>query len=114
MLGILDEIHQAEIAKNLGYQFVFLAEKIKDGYQIFFNLVKCTWKKTGIARNIILNLFSKLRPYVNANKKKSKHRISTLQTIDKHWGRAYYKWFFQIDEIICSDKFFYHFGIVMW
>lgn len=42
MLGIANEIYQAKVAENLCYQFVFLAKKMEDRYQIFFDLVKRT------------------------------------------------------------------------
>lgn len=59
-----------------------------------------------MARNTISDFFSKLRPHVNANKKKGKLCINILQAIDKYLDRAYYKRFFQMNEVIGSDKFF--------
>lgn len=46
MLGIADEKRRAEVAEDLGHQFVLLAEKMGDGYLAFSNLVKSTWKET--------------------------------------------------------------------
>ena len=42
MLEIPDETKIAGVAKNLCHQFIFLAEKMEDGYQQFSNLVKRT------------------------------------------------------------------------
>lgn len=40
MLGISDNKDQVKMAKNLKHQFMFMVKKIKDIYQILFNLVK--------------------------------------------------------------------------
>ena len=42
MLGIPDDIQRAEVAKDLGHQFILLAKKMGDGYQQFSDLVKRT------------------------------------------------------------------------
>lgn len=69
MLDILDEIHQAKMVKNLDHQFILLTEKKGDEYEIFSDLVKCSWKKIGMAKDKMSDLFFKLRPHVNINKK---------------------------------------------
>ena len=42
MLGIPDDTRRAEVAEDLGHQFILLAEKMGDGYQQFSDLVKRT------------------------------------------------------------------------
>ena len=42
MLGIPDDKQRAKVVKDLGHQFILLAEKMGDGYQQFSNLVKRT------------------------------------------------------------------------
>lgn len=60
------------------------------------------------------DIISRLRPHVNANKKKGEHRTKTLQAIDKHWGgRGFYERFYQIDEAAVSHKFFRRVGTVV-
>lgn len=113
MLRILDNKHWTKLAKDLGHQFMLLAKKVEDSYQILSNLVKSTWKATGMAKNIMSNLFAKLRPHITANKGKSEHHTSTFKAIDKYWGRAYYKRFYQIDKIIELNKFFCHIGTIV-
>ena len=42
MLSILDDTQRAEVAENLGLQFILLAKKMGDGYQQCCDLVKRT------------------------------------------------------------------------
>ena len=42
ILCIPDDTRRAEVAEDLGYQFILLAEKMGDGYQQFSDLVKRT------------------------------------------------------------------------
>lgn len=84
MLDNSDEIYWVGVAKNLGQQFVFLAEKMEDECQIFYNLIKCIWKKTGMGKDTMADLFFRLRPHVNVNKKKGENHIYSLQPIDKY------------------------------
>lgn len=51
-------------------------------------------------------LVARLQPYVAASKKDTGYRAKTLIAIEKHWGRALYERFYQIDEVLGSDKFF--------
>ncbi len=60
MLGIPDNKHRAEVAEDLGHQFVLLAEKMGDSYQTLSNLVKTTWKSTGMARDTMSDLLARL------------------------------------------------------
>lgn len=114
MLGISDNKREAEVAEDLGHQFVFLAKKMGDGYQTFANLVKSTWKSTSIARDTMAGIVASLRPHIIANKRKSENRASTLEALEKHWGRVYYEQFYQMDEVISPNKFFQRLGIVVW
>lgn len=84
MLGIPNKKYQAKMAENLGHQFVFLVKKMENRYQIFADLIKCTWKETGMAKDTMSNLFSRLYFYINANKKKGEYYTSTLERIDKY------------------------------
>ena len=85
MLGIPDDIRRAEVAKNLGHQFIFLAEKMEDKYQQFSDLVKRTWKKTGIAKDTMTDIITRLRSHITANNEKDVFRSKTLAAIDKYW-----------------------------
>lgn len=42
ILSILNDIQRAKMAKDLGHQLIFLAEKMEDGYQQFSDLIKQT------------------------------------------------------------------------
>lgn len=42
ILDILDEIQKSKVAKYLGHQFIIFAEKIRDGYKQFSDLIKHT------------------------------------------------------------------------
>ena len=84
MLSISDNTQKAEVAKNLGHQFIFLAEKIGDGYQQFFNLVKCNWKETGMAKNTMTDIIIRFCSYITANKEKDVFHIKTLVGINKY------------------------------
>lgn len=84
MLGIPDETRRAEVAEDLGHQFILLAKKMGDGYHKFSDLVKRTWKDTGMAKNTMTGIITRLRPHVNANKQKGEHRTKPLQAINKH------------------------------
>lgn len=91
-----------------------MVKKIENWYQIFLDLVKRTWKKSNIARDIISDLFSRLRSHINANKKKSKYCISIFQAIDKYLRRVYYKRFFKIYEVMDLNKVFWYVGTILW
>ena len=114
MLGIPDNTRRAEVAEDLGHQFIFLAEKMGDGYQQFSDLVKRTWKETGMAKNTMTGIITRLRPHITANKEKGVFRSKTLAAIDKYWpGMGFYKKFYQIDEAAGSDRFFRRVGTVV-
>lgn len=82
MLSILDNKYQAKLFKNLGNQFVFLAKKLENSYQILSNLVKITSKTIVMARNTIFNLFAKLQPYIITNKRKDEYCINRFEAIN--------------------------------
>ena len=84
MLGIPDNTQKAEVAKNLGHQFIFLAEKMEDGYQQFSDLIKRTWKETGMTKDTITGIITKLCPHITANKKKIVFHSKALAAIDKY------------------------------
>ena len=114
MLGILDDTQKAEVAKDFGHQFILLAEKMGDGYQQFSDLVKRTWKETGMAKDTMTGIITRLRPHITANKEKGVFRSKTLAAIDKYWpGMGFYKRFYQIDEAAGSDRFFRRVGTVV-
>ena len=95
MFGIPDNPQRAELAKDLGHQFIFLAKKMGDGYQQFFDLVKCTWKETGMAKDIMTGIITRLCPHITANKKKGVFCSKILAAIDKYWpGVGFYKRFY--------------------
>ena len=84
ILSIPDRIQKAEVAKNLGHQFIFLVEKMGDEYQQFFDLVKRPWKKTGRAKDTMTSIITRLRFHINTNEKKSVFRIKVLVAFDKY------------------------------
>ena len=59
-----------------------------------------------MARDILAGIVASLQPHITANKKKSKNRVSIFKALEKHRDRVYYKRFYQIDEVIGSNKFF--------
>lgn len=71
------------MAKDFGHQFVHLMEKIENDYQTLSNLVKSTWKTTGMAKNTMFNLFTKFQSHIITNKRKSEYCTSTLKVINK-------------------------------
>lgn len=103
MLEIPNNKRQAKLAKDHEHQFVFLLGKMGNNYQTFANQIKSTWKSTGMARDTMASIVASLQPHIIA---KSKNCMSTLEALEKHWGRAYYKQFYQIDKVIGSDKLF--------
>ena len=95
IFGIPDDTQRAKVAENLGYQFILLAEKMGDGYQQFSDLVKRTGKETGIAKDTMTGIITRLRPHITANKEKNVFRNKTLAAIDKYWpGMRFYKRFY--------------------
>ena len=84
MLDIPDDTQRAKVAKDLGHQFILLAEKMRDGYQQFSDLVKHTWKETGIAKNIMTDIIIRLRPHITINKEKNVFSSKTLVAINKY------------------------------
>ena len=72
------------MAKDIGHQFILLAEKMGDGYQQFSDLVKRTWKETGMAKDIMTGIITRLQPHITANKEKGVFRSKTLAAIDKY------------------------------
>lgn len=94
------------MAKDFGYQFMLLAEKMGDGNKTFANLVKSNWKSIGLNKNIIASIIANFRPNILANKENNENCVNTLELLEKNWDKTYYKQFYQIDEVISSDKFF--------
>lgn len=58
MLRTLDLDHCAEIAKDIIYQHLFLAQKTNFEYHNMFNLLKKDLKLTRIIKKTINNLFA--------------------------------------------------------
>ena len=111
MLGILDETRKAKVVKDLSHQFIFLAEKMRDGYQQFSDLVKRSSKKTGMAKNTMTGIITRLCLFITVNKEKGVFCSKTLVAIDKYWSdMGFYKRFYQIDEAVGSDGFFRRVG----
>ena len=115
MLGISDDTRKAKVTEDLGHQFIFLAEKMGDGYQQFSNLITRTWKKTGMAKDTMTSIITRLCPHITANKEKGVFCNKTLAAIDKYWpGIGFYERFYQIDEAVGLDRFFRRVGIIVW
>ena len=87
---------------------------MRNGYQQFSNLVKRTWKETGMAKDTMIGIIMRLYPHITANKEKNVFRSKTLAAVHKYWpGIGFYKRFYQIDEAVGSDRFFRHVGTVV-
>lgn len=72
------------MAKNLGYQFIFLAKMMRNRYKQFFNLVKHIWKDVSIAKDTITGIIKRFRSHINVNKEKNVFYNKILVTIDKY------------------------------
>ena len=76
-------------------------------------LLKRDWKLVSMAKEIIIDLFYHLQPFVTTLKKNPNNWSSRLAAINKYWKQAFYNWFKNIDKVLSSNKFFCHLGIVV-
>lgn len=71
-------------------------------------LLKRDWKVVGMAKKTMINLIKYIQPVMTALKKHSGNWSKTLSDKKICWRQALYNWFYNINKMFGSDKFFGH------
>ncbi len=84
MLAILNELQRLEIAKDIAYQQVLLAERLSCKYKNMVRLLKLDWKLVVMAKKTMTDLVDYLQPVVMALKKNPSNQSSMLAAINQY------------------------------
>lgn len=114
MLSIPEQENRAEIVADIAHTHLLMASKPRAAATSMSLLLRNYYKAAGMDKETKSVLFAQLQPSVVALKKDTGHRSTKFKAIQKYWGVALYERFYQLDEVMRSDKFYRRVGTIEW